>query len=354
MQLSDFHYEFPEELIALEPSSKRSSSRLLGYQRRNKKIEHLRFKQIVDRLNPNDLLVVNNSQVLQARFNASKLTGAKLEGLFVGEEGSRPVCWIQGKIKAKDVIYIEGFGRLQVAEKRGKEALLDCPAGDFVGFLKENGLPALPPYIRKERKKKSRQETEQDDYHRYQSVFEKDKVASFSVAASTASFHFDEELILELKKKSISIAEVNLQIGAGTFEPIEREDFQSHQLHTEWVTYDDELLKRVRKCKQNSGRVISVGTTSLRALESIWRRLEKSEENQTFKTDLFIYPPGEFKVVDALITNFHQPRSSLLILIASFVEPESFPIEHHWRKLYSEAIRQRYRLFSFGDAMLIE
>ena len=358
MKISDFHYQVPAELIATEALASRSSARLLFYDRASDLINHSTFQNLAQHLPEGSVVVVNNSSVIPARFYGRKKTGGKLEGLFLKRMPEGVSAWIKGKVETGEAFEVEGFGELTVMLRDGKEVRLKCDASRFLNFLKAHGEIPVPPYIVAEREKRGAAHLFSKDSKDYQSIFSQAAKAkeNFSVAAPTASLHFDESLLQSLKEKNISIEEITLHVGAGTFAPLEKENVDEHRLHHESVSIDRNVWNRLRQAKKEGRKIVAVGTTAMRSLESAALR---SDENFTedFSTDLFIRPPFRFKMVDALITNFHWPESSLLILVATFLEAQNSgcqaEIRHLWRKIYDEGIAHRYRLFSYGDGMLI-
>jgi len=355
MQVSDFNYEYPEALVATESAQPPSSARLLVYDRKQERREHTRFSEILSWLSPRDLIVVNNTCVLPARFKAKKNSGAQWEGLFLEPTEGGVRVWIQGKAREGDWIEFPHLRCLQVLQRREREAFLDCPAEEFINYLKNYGEAALPPYIRKSRKIRGEDEEQEKDEENYQTLFARE-AERYSVAAPTASLHFDRDLLAALAQKSIPLASVTLHVGEGTFAPMEISEVEKHQMHSEWIEVSGETWAKIKRTKKEGGRVVAVGTTVVRTLESLARQ-EAPRLGRLFQTDLFIHPPYSFRIVDALVTNFHLPKTSLLLLIASFLEPEfqGHPgaFQHRWKNLYQEGIEKNYRLFSFGDAMLI-
>ncbi len=356
MKISDFHYEVPPEQIALEPITPRSMAKLLVYSRKAKEKEDSSFKNLASFLKKGDLLVFNTSYVVPARFTASKLSGAKLEGLLVQSKENETRVWIRGRVSEGEEIQVDWLGKVRVLEKNGKEAVLQIARPLFIQFLKTNGLIPIPPYIRAERERQDWQSQTPSDSTDYQTVFAEES-RGVSVAAPTASLHFDQDLLDDLEQKGIERAEIFLHIGEGTFAPVEAEDLTQHQMHFEEVQITTKAWKKIELAKQEGRRVIAVGTTALRALESAWLRGEKNESLEYFKTDLFVKPPYRFNIVDGLITNFHWPDSTLMVLMATFLEAignQCGPnLKHEWRKLYEHAISLKYRFFSYGDGMLI-
>ncbi len=339
MKVSDFNYTLPEELIAQTPILKRDESRLMVLNRDNKTIEHKIFKDILEYLKPGDVLVRNNTKVLPARIYGKKETGANVEFLLLNNiEGDiwesivRPgnklhigtkVIFGEGKLKAEILDVLEGGTRKVKFEYDGI----------FNEILDEIGLMPLPPYIHEELKEKDR----------YQTVYAK---FQGSAAAPTAGLHFTNELLEKIKQKGVEIANVTLHVGIGTFRPVKVDNIEEHLMHSEHFYIKQEDVEKINSAKKEGRRVIAVGTTSCRVLESI------ADENGMVKeteedTSIFIYPGYKFKCIDALITNFHLPESTLLMLVSALAGKE-FIME-----AYNQAVEEKYRFFSFGDAMLI-
>ena len=339
MKVSDFNYNLPEELIAQTPIQKRDESRLMVLDRSNKTIEHKVFKNIIDYLKPGDVLVRNNTKVIPARIYGKKETGANVEFLLLNNiEGDiwesivRPgnklhigtkVIFGEGKLKAEILDVLEGGTRKVRFEYDGI----------FNEILDEIGLMPLPPYIHEELKEKDR----------YQTVYAK---FQGSAAAPTAGLHFTDELLEKIKEKGIEIANVTLHVGIGTFRPVKVDNIEDHHMHSEHFYIKKEDVVKINTAKKEGRRVIAVGTTSSRVLESIADENGMVKEIET-DTSIFIYPGYKFKCVDALITNFHLPESTLLMLVSALADKE-FIME-----AYEKAVKERYRFFSFGDAMLI-
>ena len=341
MKVSDFNYELPEDLIAQVPIKDRSASRLMVLHRKGETIEHKTFKNIIEYLQPGDCLVRNNTKVIPARlYGIKEETGANVEFLLLNRiEGDiwevmvRPGRRLQEGVR---VSFGNGLLKAEILEKMngGSRKVKFEYSGIFNEILDEIGLMPLPPYIHETLKEKDR----------YQTVYAK---YEGSAAAPTAGLHFTDELLEEIKAKGIEIANVTLHVGIGTFRPVKEENIEDHDMHTEHFYIKQEDVDKINKAKHNGNRVIAVGTTSCRVLESI------SDENGLVKpieadTNIFIYPGYEFKCVDSLITNFHLPESTLIMLVSALANREFI------MKAYNEAVEERYRFFSFGDAMLID
>ena len=336
LKRTDFSYHLPKELIAYAPCENRSESRLLVYQRQTESVAHRQFKDILDYLKPNDCLVINNTKVLPARLLGNKPTGGKVECLVERMlDEKRLLCHVKASkaLKPGDTILIENQ-LLQMVERRRALFLLHV-LGDItaVDLLNQYGHMPLPPYI-------ERADNELDKA-RYQTVFAKEQGA---VAAPTAGLHFDNELLEKLKTKGIQIAQLTLHVGAGTFQPVRVDNIQEHSMHSEWAHVSSEAIETIKQAKAQGGRVIAVGTTAIRSLETA----ALSGELQPFEgdTDIFIYPGFEFKVVDGMVTNFHLSESTLIMLVSAFLGRETT------LALYQQAIEARYRFFSYGDACL--
>lgn len=344
MNINEFDYHLPEELIAQKPADKRDASRLLVVHRDTGTVEHKHFYDVLDYLNPGDCLVMNNSKVLPARLFGTKAeTGAKIEFLLikrlhddVWETMVRP-----GKrLKPGDsVIFSEDF-KADILDygDDGTRIVEFHYTGIFMERLEELGKMPLPPYIERE--------SVIEDKERYQTVYCKEEG---SVAAPTAGLHFTEDLLQKAKDKGIRIAYVTLHVGIGTFRPVKCENIEEHQMHFEEYEITQENADIINETKASGGRIISVGTTSTRTLESAAVQKEDSYvvEAKSDSTGIFIYPGYEFKIIDSLITNFHLPKSTLLMLISALYNREEI------LKVYDIAVKEKYRFFSYGDAMLI-
>lgn len=341
MKTSDFYFDLPQELIAQDPLEDRSSSRLLVLDRRTGQTEHHIFKEIVNYLNPGDCLVINDTKVIPARLFGSKVgTDAKIEILLLKRrEGDVWETLVKPGKKAKpgtEISFGEGLlmGEVLEVAEDGNRLIRFTYEGIFEEILDQLGQMPLPPYI-----------THQlQDKNRYQTVYAKH---DGSAAAPTAGLHFTPELLKEIRDKGVNIAHVTLHVGLGTFRPVKVEDVTQHHMHSEFYMVEEEQAELINRTKAEGKRVICVGTTSCRTVESA------SDENGVLHsgsgwTDIFIYPGYRFKILDALITNFHLPESTLLMLVSALAGKENI------EKAYAEAVRERYRFFSFGDAMLIK
>ena len=340
MKTSDFYYELPQELIAQTPLMDRSSSRLMCVDKESGNIEHAHFTDILNKLNKGDCLVLNNTRVIPARLYGEKEnTGGKIEFLLLSrkEQDVWEVILKPGK-KAKPGARFVFGGGLLTAEvidtvNDGNRLVKFYYEGLFENVLDTLGEMPLPPYI-----------TEHlEDKERYQTVYSKHEG---SAAAPTAGLHFTPELLKKIEEKGVSLAYVTLHVGLGTFRPVKVEDVENHKMHSEYFEITKETADIINETKKNGGKVISVGTTSTRVLETVCDE-DGFVKEQSGWTDIFIYPPYKFKCPDALITNFHLPESTLLMLVSSLASKEII------MKAYSEAVKEKYRFFSFGDAMFI-
>ena len=339
MKVSDFNYNLPEELIAQVPIQKRDESRLMVLNRENQTIEHKTFKDIIDYLQPGDCLVRNNTKVIPARIYGKKETGANVEFLLLNNiEGDIWECIVRPGNKlhiGTKVIFGEGLLKADILDtmEGGTRKVKFSYNGIFNEILYQIGLMPLPPYIHEELK----------DKDRYQTVYAKYRG---SAAAPTAGLHFTEELLSKIEQKGTQIANVTLHVGIGTFRPVKEETVEKHHMHSEHYYIKKEDVDKINTAKENGKRVIAVGTTSCRVLETI------ADENGHVKeaegdTQIFIYPGYKFKILDGLITNFHLPQSTLLMLVSALAGKD------YVLKAYNEAVKEKYRFFSFGDAMFI-
>ena len=341
MKVSDFYFELPEELIAQYPLEKRDSSRLMVLDKKTGEIEHRKFHDILEYLNEGDTLVLNNTRVMPARLIGEKAeSGGKIEFLLLKRiEGDKWECLAKPGKRAKigtEFVFGKGKLKCKVVDivEEGNRIIEFSYDGIFEQVLDELGEMPLPPYI-----------TERlDDKERYQTVYSKEQG---SAAAPTAGLHFTKELLEEVKKKGVNIAYVTLHVGLGTFRPVKVDDVNEHVMHSEFYHLEEEDAKIINDTKKRGNKIISVGTTSTRTLETI------GDENGFVKaqsgwTNIFIYPGYEFKVVDKLITNFHLPESTLIMLVSALSGKEKV------MNAYNEAVKERYRFFSFGDSMIIK
>ncbi len=340
MKVKDFYFDLPHELIAQHPLEKRDESRLMVLNKKTGELEHKVFKDIINYLNPGDCLVLNDTRVMPARlYGAKEGTGGKMEFLLlrryeddVWETLVKPGK--RGKVGAR---FVFGNGELvgEIVEvlDNGNRKIKFFYEGIFEEVLDRLGEMPLPPYI----------EEKLEDKERYQTVYSKEVG---SAAAPTAGLHFTKELLEEIKEKGINVAFVTLHVGLGTFRPVKAEVIEEHEMHSEFYILDEENAEIINNAKKNGGRVIAVGTTSNRTLESI-ATIDGSVKAQSGYTSIFIYPGYKFKIVDAIITNFHLPESTLIMLISAFSTRDIV------MNAYKVAVENKYRFFSFGDAMFI-
>lgn len=340
MKTSDFYFDLPQELIAQDPLEDRSSSRLLVLDRESGKTQHRVFRDIIEYLNPGDCLVVNNTKVIPARLYGSKIgTDAKIEVLLlkrrennVWETLVKPgkKCRVGARISFGEGLLI---GEVIDVVDEGNRLIRFEYEGIFEEILDKLGQMPLPPYIHHQLK----------DKNRYQTVYAKH---DGSAAAPTAGLHFTPELLEEIKKKGVHIAHVTLHVGLGTFRPVKVEDVTDHHMHSEFYIVEPEQAELINRVKKEGGKIVAVGTTSCRTLESA------TDESGILKagsgwTEIFIYPGYQFKMIDRLITNFHLPESTLMMLVSALAGKDKI------MAAYEEAVKERYRFFSFGDAMFI-
>jgi len=335
MKLSDFDYHLPKELIAKYPAQPRDSCRLMVLNRKDKTIEHRIFRDVIDYLEPGDALVLNNTKVIPARLIGKKeKTNANIEVFLL-----RPIednIWealiknVRRLKKNQKVIISDDF-YVEFLDRDDEKAIVKIHSKDIKSDLEKYGHVPLPPYIERE--------DEENDKDYYQTVFAEKEG---SVASPTAGLHFTRELLEKIKEKGVNIAYITLHVGLGTFKPVKTEDITKHKMHEEYFTIPRETLEMIKKTKENKKSVVAVGTTVVRALET-YGKFGKTEGF----TDIFIYPPYEFKIVDKLITNFHLPKSTLLMLVSAFADRDFI------LRAYNEAVKEKYRFFSYGDAMLI-
>lgn len=341
MKTEEFNFNLPEALIAQHPLEKRDESKMLKLNRVTGEIEHKRFYEISDNLESGDTLVLNDTKVIPARlYGNKKETGGKIEVLLVGEE--REKTWLVMARPAKklkvgtEILFKEGLLEGIVVEEReeGLRLIKFQYTGDFYEVLDQLGEMPLPPYIG---------ETLQNP-DRYQTIYSKNRG---SVAAPTAGLHFTESVLQDLKDKGINIVYITLHVGLGTFKPVEADNVLDHKMHSEFYHISNEVADIINETKNNGKKIIAVGTTSCRTLESI-AGLDGKIEAGSGWTDIFIYPGYKFKGIDGLITNFHLPKSTLIMLVSAFAGQDNT------LRAYQEAIEQEYRFYSFGDAMFIK
>ncbi|MCM2589444.1 tRNA preQ1(34) S-adenosylmethionine ribosyltransferase-isomerase QueA [Rossellomorea marisflavi] len=341
MKVEDFDFHLPEELIAQTPLENRSESRLMVLDKEDGSIDHLRFKNIVDLLDEGDCLVLNDTRVLPARlFGQKEETGANIEVLLLKqEEGDQWETLVKAAKRVKvgtEIVF--GDGKLKATcvgtKDHGGRIMEFAYDGIFYEVLEELGEMPLPPYIR--------ERLEEQD--RYQTVYAKERG---SAAAPTAGLHFTEELLEELKQKGVHIAFITLHVGLGTFRPVSVDSIEDHDMHSEFYQISEGTARLLNDVRDKGGRIITVGTTSTRTLETIASKHDRFVEENGW-TNIFIYPGYEFKGIDGLITNFHLPKSTLIMLVSAFAGQE------HVLKAYETAVQEKYRFFSFGDAMFLK
>lgn len=334
--INKFDFNLPDELIAQSPAQKRDESRLLYLNKEHNTINELHFKDIVNLLTSNDFLVVNNTKVLKARLYGKKETGGKVEVLLTDEIDKNTFQgMVRGKVKEGDKIIIEG-NKVTVKELIDEIRVLEFDCDPYKLMEKFGHIP-LPPYIKRDDTK--------EDHARYQTVYSKNEG---SVAAPTAGLHFTTELMEKLKNKGVEVVEITLNVGIGTFKPVKADYIEDHKMHSEKYFISEEARKKINDLKNKGKKLVAVGTTSVRALESIATDTGYIENFGAFSTDIFITPGYKFKIVDKLITNFHLPKSTLLMLVSAFAGYD------FTMNAYKHAVNNRYRFFSYGDAMFIE
>lgn len=353
-QLSDYDYHLPEALIAQAPCEERSRSRLLRVNREAGSFSHHRFHDILDFLRPGDLLVVNNTKVIPARLMGQKETGGRVEVLIIdyaagmkhlAEAGEFQCdCLIRASRRPKPgaVLRMDGGITARVVSHRDRISTVAFPDGDaFAERLRQAGRIPLPPYIKRSQDDRAAAGRDKADY---QTVYASSEGA---VAAPTAGLHFTEELMAAIRSRGIGVAQLTLHVGYGTFVPVRVDDIRDHDIHSEFFTVTRDAAEEINRTKATGGRVIAVGTTSVRTLEYLADE-QGCIRPEAGQCDLFIYPGYRFKCVDAMITNFHLPKSTLLMLISAFYSREKM------LAAYETAVAERYRFFSYGDAMFIE
>jgi S-adenosylmethionine:tRNA ribosyltransferase-isomerase len=341
MELKKFDYDLPQELIAQQPPKVRGTSRLMTLDKISGEVNHRSFTDLPGLLKPGDILVLNDSKVLPARlFGKKQSTGAAVEVVLLKDTGrNRWECLVRPgrKIRTDNVLEFGGGrlkGKIMAETEFGGRVIEFYDYGDeFFAVLDELGEMPLPPYITKEL----------EDRDRYQTVYAKNLG---SAAAPTAGLHFTEELLLEMKGKGVNVCYITLHVGLGTFRPVKVESIEDHQMHAEYYEISEQSARTIACALENSRRIVAVGTTCVRTLESVASAIKAGGELKGW-TDIFIYPGYSFQVVDAMITNFHLPKSTLIMMVSAFAGRE--PI----MEAYRQAVEKRYRFFSFGDAMYI-
>lgn len=347
MHILEFDYELPEELIAQRPSEKRENSKMMVLNRKTQEIEHKNFFNIVDYLDENCVLILNNTKVMPARLYGYKDTGAKIEVFLLkkydGENRWEVLIRPSKRVRPGTII--------KVSEELSVEIIMPLPddgkwvvkmlyEGDLLNILHKVGNIPLPPYIER---KMATEELRQLDFERYQTVYAKNEG---SVAAPTAGLHFTEEILNSLKNKGVEIGYVTLDVGIGTFRPVKCENVLDHQMDSEAFEITEETAELINRAKAQGKKIVAVGTTTVRTLESAYKIFGEIKACKS-ASNLFIYPPYEFKVIDKLITNFHLPKSTLLMLVSALATKDFI------FKGYAEAIKEKYRFYSYGDCMFI-
>ena len=335
MKTSDFNYDLPEKLIANYPLDERSSSRLLVYSDR---IDHKTFRDVTNYFEEGDLLVVNNTSVIPARVYGNKESGGSVEVMFerIMEDNKALVQIRSGRSPKIGAVIFLGKYTTKCVDRQDNFFILQFDRSPLDVFNTIGHVP-LPPYIKRP--------DEDLDKDRYATVYE-DKDLQESVAAPTAGLHFDDEILNQLKDIGVQMATVNLSVGAGTFQPVKVDNIEDHDIHSEYLEVSDDVVALVKATKKAGRKVFAVGTTATRALETAF--IEDNEKGYSGYTKLFIYPGYTFKAVDRLITNFHLPQSSLLMLVSAFIGYDNM------RHIYKTAVDMEYRFLSYGDAMLLE
>jgi len=334
-KISDYDYDLPKEMIAQTPAEPRDECKLMVLDKKTGDTEHKIFKDVIDYLEPGDVLVVNNTKDIPARIYGQKTTGAKVEILLLEktDEKNSWKCLVKpgGKIKVStEILFSEKLTGIVTHHNNDGSRIIEFVGEDIWNEINRIGETPLPPYITKKI----------DDDSKYQTKYAKKEGA---VAAPTAGLHFTEELLQKIRDKGIQIEEVTLHVGLGTFRPIDVEDIRDHKIHEEFYEVKQETYEKIKKAKKEGNNIVAVGTTVVRTLESI-----ALDDKLMGKTGIYIYPPYKFKIVDKLITNFHLPKSSLLLLVSAFSDKEII------MNSYEEAKKENYRFFSFGDAMLLK
>ena len=349
MNISEFDYNLPENLIAQLPADKRENSKMLVLDKYNKSIEHKHFYDIVDLIDENSLLVLNNTKVLPARLYGYKETGAKIEIFLLEEQEDNPKTWSclikpSKRVKEDTIITVSQDLKIRPIKRLEDDGewLVELDyIGNLFDILHEIGNIPLPPYIER---KLTTEELKQLDKERYQTVYAKDEG---SVAAPTAGLHFTKEILEKLKNKGVDIAYITLNVGLGTFRPVKCENILDHKIHSETFEITKEASEKINNAINTGKKIIAVGTTTVRTLETAYQQFGQIRECHS-KSKLFIYPPYEFKVINQLITNFHLPKSTLLMLVSALAGKDFI------FKAYEVALKNDYRFFSYGDCMFIK
>lgn len=339
MRVSDFDYTLPEERIACYPPAERGSTRLIVLDRAAGTIAHSAYASLHEQLRPGDLLLLNNSKVIRARLIAHKPTGGRIELMLLEKhEGEQNLALYRGRLRQGDRLLAHGIELLVEALPDDGIARLSCAGGNLTALFEQHGTVPIPPYLRRD--------ADEVDRERYQTIFAE---MPGSVAAPTASLNLTETLLEKVRAKGVQVAHVTLHVGLGTFLPIRAESFEEHVMHREFYCIPESTARSIRESKLAGGRVVAVGTTVTRALEHAAPRLLESgfAEEVSGEADIFIYPGYRFRIIDALLTNFHAPRSTVLMLTAAFAGTELL------KRAYQEALDNDYRFLSYGDSMFI-
>ena len=338
--LSEFDYHLPEELIAQTPLKQRSNSRLMVLNRKDESITNDHFYNITNYLKPGDVLVRNNTKVIPARlFGTKEITGAHVELLILKQDGKTCECLVgNAKVVKVDTVISFGNGELKAkcieVKDEGIRIFELIYEGIFLEILEKLGNVPLPPYIKEKL----------DNPDRYNTVYAK---IEGSAAAPTAGLHFTDEIFAKLKEMNVEVLDVTLHVGLGTFRPVSEDNVLNHKMHSEFYMMDQDVADKLNAAKKEGRRIISIGTTSTRVLETVMNKYGEFKECSG-DTDIFIYPGYTFKAIDALITNFHLPKSTLIMLISALANKD------YILKAYEEAVKEKYRFFSFGDSMFIQ
>ena len=340
MRVADFSFELPDELIARHPMAERTASRLLKLDGNSGEINHHIFKDILEFVTEKDLIVFNNTKVIPARMFGQKTSGGKVEVLverIIDKHSVLAHVRANKSPKPGNELILEGEAKAEMISRQGELFELKFEGEEGVlAILDKIGHMPLPPYIDRP--------DDEKDRSRYQTVYGEKPGA---VAAPTAGLHFDEALLEQLKNKGVEFGYVTLHVGAGTFQPVRVDKIEDHHMHSEYIEVSEEVVAQIKACRERGGRVIAVGTTSMRSLESAAAKSVGELEAFYGDTDIFIYPGYDFKVIDAMITNFHLPESTLIMLVSAFAGQENI------MRAYQTAITEKYRFFSYGDAVFL-
>jgi len=349
--LDNYNYDIPQELIAQKPMESRQNSRLFVIDKQTGQFYHKSFSDIADYFEPGDCIVINTTKVVPSRLFGKKISGGKVELLFLDpcSAGKEHRVLIKPFMETGKKVYFDGGYECEVKSKTtAGEAIIEFNKSDIVSFLEKNGVMPLPPYIN--RKEGLAEKLSDFDKERYQTVYAQTPGA---IAAPTAGLHFTEDIFKKLKEKGVQIATLTLHVGWGTFKPIVSQDINNHNMMSENFFIDSQNSEKINNAVKNNKKIVSVGTTSTRALESLCSKAGISENGKTFikeysgETSIFISPGYKFKIVDRLITNLHLPKSTPLMMASAFASRELI------LKAYAEAIKEKYRFFSYGDSMII-